>query len=431
MSRTVRTLPLLAALALGACSSDGSGRDDSTPAGANGGAANGGTSGGGGGFGDIGNPALDGGMIFQPPTMDGGAVPDGSSGDGALNEGNACGMGMAMAELTPVNMTVMFDRSGSMRDDDKWANATRALSTFFRDPGTAGLKVALRFFPHNEPAAGCNEDGCNAEACAEPLVPIGEILAEPAPDDAHEQALLDAIESSAPGGRGGGGGGGGGTPIYAALDGALRWATDYRAQHPDETTVVVFVTDGEPNGCDEDFDNISALAEGALASDGILTFAIGLAGSSEEQMDQLAVAGGTDAGIFISNSANAEQELLEALNRIRGQTLSCDFPMPEPADPSMPIDPAKVNVTFTSGAGAAVTLPQATSEADCGTSSAWFYDDPSAPTRITLCPAACERVRDDAAGSLQILLGCETVCGGLDVDCGGEPPPDLPPIIVE
>jgi hypothetical protein len=200
---------------------------------------------------------------------------------------------------------------------------------------------------------------------------------------------------------------------------------------PEESTVVIFVTDGEPNGCDEDYDHISQLAATALADEGIMTFSIGLEGSNEAQIDQLAEAGGTETGFFISSGANAEQDLLEALNAIRGQTLSCDFAMPEPEDPSMPIDPAKVNVTFTPGSGMAVTLPQVDGEGDCASSSSWYYDDPDAPTLITLCPSACELVREDTDGMLQILIGCETVCGGLDVDCGGEPPPDLPPIIVE
>src|SRR5262245_28487319 len=48
--------------------------------------------------------------------------------DAALDMDNACGVGTAMAELTPVNMFVMFDRSKSMNDNDKWINATAALS---------------------------------------------------------------------------------------------------------------------------------------------------------------------------------------------------------------------------------------------------------------------------------------------------------------
>jgi hypothetical protein len=197
MSRAIVVLSFAALTALNACSSDRSGRVD-PQVGGTGGSGSMSGAGGNAGSSGFGNPDPDAGGIFMPPPMDDAGIRDASMGDGALNEGNACGMGTAQAELTQVNMLVMFDRSGSMLDDDKWDNATAALTTFFEDEGTDGLKVALRFFPHDEPQEGCTEDGCNAEACAEPLVAIGELTADPAPADAHEAAVVSAIESSPP-----------------------------------------------------------------------------------------------------------------------------------------------------------------------------------------------------------------------------------------
>jgi hypothetical protein len=328
---------------------------------------------------------------------------------------HACATGMLGANLAPVNMFVMFDRSGSMDDDDKWPNATAALVAFFENPGSAGLRVALRFFPHDQPAVGCTEDGCDADACSRPLVELAALTADRASADAQEQKLVDAIAASAPGNGGGQGGrdnggnnGGGGTPIYPALQGALKWSTSHKARYPDEKTVVVFVTDGEPNGCEEDFDAISELAADALASNGITTYAIGLAGSSEAQMDQLAQAGGTQQGIFIDNSAGAQQELLAALNAIRGMTLSCDFAVPMPAQTGAVIDPKKINITYSPATGSAMTLGQVPSAADCAAAAGWHYDNAAAPTRVFLCPSACDLVRRDQNARLQILLGCAT-----------------------
>jgi Mg-chelatase subunit ChlD len=348
-----------------------------------------------------------------------------SGSDGPLTSANSCGKGKADAKLKPVNMFVMFDRSGSMEDDNKWNDASAALTTFFQDPAAAGMRVALRFFPHDSPAAGCTQNGCDAVACSQPLVPIGTLTADSAPTDAQENTLVRAVANSAPGGNGNGGG----TPIYAALDGALRWATSYQAMHTDETTVVVFVTDGEPNGCDENFTNISALAAKALMTNGVTTYAIGLLGSSMAQMDQLALAGGTKKGIFIGAGTNSARDLVAALNAIRGEALSCDFPMPQPTDPTMKIDPTKVNLTFTPGTGMPGTLAQVPDSNGCGTAKAWYYDMPQQPTVIHLCPAACDLVRSDPKAVLELLLGCST-CGGLDKDCGGvPPPPDVPPIL--
>jgi hypothetical protein len=376
-------------------------------------------------------------MLIQTPVgADAGPGIDATF-DGHVGSENACGIGMATAERTPVNMFVMFDRSNSMNDNDKWPNATAALTSFFKNPSADRLSVALRFFPHDMPAVGCTRDGCSndaesaAVACSQPLVPIGTLTADSAPNDTQEDALVMAIANSAPGTSGIGANGGGGTPIYAALDGALRWASDYQSMHADEKTVVIFVTDGEPNGCDQDFNNISLLASNALSTSGVSTYAIGLEGSSEAQMDQLAAAGGTNNGIFIGNSANAEEELLTALTAIQGETLSCDFPMPKPIDKDMKIDPAKINVTFTPGGGMPATLRQVTDEDACKTSKAWHYDKADKPTRIVLCPAACDLVRAEPDAKVEILLGCETVCGGLDVDCGNSPPPEVPPVIID
>ena len=352
------------------------------------------------------------------------------SGDDDGGIGDVCGMGTAEAKLAPVNMLVMFDRSGSMDQNNKWVDATAALTSFFEDPGAAGLRVALRFFPHDQPVAGCTgglNGACDTTACAQPLVPIGELTADPAPTDVQEGLLINAIMSSAPGG---GGGGGGGTPIYPALEGALQWASNYKAMNPSETTVVIFVTDGQPNGCNEDINAIAALAANALTTSNVPTYAIGLQGSSTMQMDQIAMAGGTNMGIFIGTGANAEQQLLDALNAIRGQTLSCNLNMPDPADPSMPIDPATVNLTYTNGTGMTFTLAQTVDAASCADKPSWYYDDPAAPTSIILCPKACDTVANDPGAKLEILLGCETVCSLDDPTCTGEPlPPEAPPVL--
>jgi Mg-chelatase subunit ChlD len=431
-----QVLAAMTALALGcSSSSDNSGGRPTTTsgpspingvAGAHGGAAGSGVS----GSLNVDNP--NGSLAGSPAIDTAGTVADAGIVDAAppdapLTSDNSCGKGKAEAKLKPVNMFVMFDRSGSMDDENKWTDASAALTAFFQDPGVAGMRVALRFFPHDSPAAGCTKDGCDAVACSQPLVPLGPLTVDLAPMDSQEDALVKAVASSAPGGDANGGG----TPIYAALDGALRWATSYSTMHTDESTVVVFVTDGEPNGCDEDFANISALAAKALMSTGVTTYAIGLKGSSTTQMDQLAQAGGTMKGIFIGTGANAEQELIAALNAIRGLAISCDFPMPTPTDPTMMIDPTRVNVTFTPSTGNAGTLAQVSDQNACGTNKSWFYDVPLQPTRINLCPAACELVRKDPKALLEFLLGCATACGGLDVSCGGTPPPpEVPPIVL-
>jgi hypothetical protein len=333
-------------------------------------------------------------MIVQ-----GGAA--GTGGSAGTGGGQACATETLGADVGPVNMFVMFDSSGSMNDDDKWPSATTAFTSFFQDPATAGLRVAFRFFGSNQPTFGCNNRECSIDACAAPLVDIATLTAESAPSDAHEAALVNLMQtSSAVGGFG--------TPIFPALGGAVKWAREYAAANPNENAVVLFVTDGEPNGCNQDIGEIAALAADGWDQSRVRTYAIGLEGSNESQLDQIATAGNTEHGYFIGAGASAGQDLLKALNEIRASEIRCDVAIP-PATTGERIDFNRVNVKYTPSAGGdAVAFGKVPAAADCANLEGWYYDDPSAPTRIVLCQSACERVNADSGAELSIVLGCQS-----------------------
>jgi hypothetical protein len=337
-----------------------------------------------------------------------------SGGNGSLGNEMACATGTASAKLSNVRMLVMFDRSTSMSDEadrttgaTRWDLASSALTGFFADPAAGGLQVALRFFPHDLPAAGCNDDACDVSACAQPIVPLATLAAEPA--DAHEAALVAASVAAMPPPRmaGMGAAGSQGTPISAALGGALSWAAAQRMAAPEESAVVVLVTDGQPNGCEEEITTISGLAQNAFTTSGIRTYAIGLTGSRESDMDAIAAAGGTTEGIFISDGATAKQDLLNALAAIRGSVLDCDFEMPK-ASNGMQVDPTKVNVKYTPAGGTQMTLGRVPDAAACGMAPGWYYDNDLNPTRILLCPASCNSASVEVDATLEVLLGCVT-----------------------
>jgi hypothetical protein len=378
-----------------------------------------------GGASATGGTTGNGGSIIVMPT--GGSA--GTDGGGPPPDA-ACGADIQQAMLVPVNMFVMFDRSGSMNDEadettgaSRWDLASAALTMFFQDATAAGLGVALRFFPHDSPAVGCmggDNGACDAQACSQPLVPLmastttplPQLSAEAAPADAHEAALVSAIMSSAPAPSGMMGGGmmSGGTPIYAALDGATRWTTAYQMAHPypAQQTVVVFVTDGEPNGCEDDFDLISELAAQAYASAGVTTYTIGLTGSNEADMEQVAEAGNGDS-FFVDDGPTAAQDLVAALQAIQGAALDCDFAIPTPTTGGT-ADPRQVNVQYTTMMGATpISFTQVPTAADCGMSQSWYYDDPAAPSRIHLCPDVCDTVRANPTAGIAIAIGCATI----------------------
>lgn len=330
---------------------------------------------------------------------DGGSLITGGSDTGpTIDESSACATSAVEGKTLPVTMLIMFDKSASMLDNQKWAGAKAALIAFFQDDETAGLSIGLRFFPDDEPASGCNDQVCSVAACSEPLVPPAPLTAAPASSDPQQKALVDAVNSKMPGGQ---------TPMSAALGGAEKWATE-NSKPGEANTVVVLVTDGEPTTCNTDIGAIAALAKDAYDGSGVLTYTIGMQGSNADQLNQIAEAGGTKQAL-IASAGSVSTELVKALTSIQKAQIACTFDLPSPSMPGETIDPGKVNVNYHDGTGAVVTMPRVDSLADCPNTYAWYYDDPGMPTSILLCPATCQSVQNNVNALIKILLGCETV----------------------
>jgi hypothetical protein len=332
----------------------------------------------------------------------GGGSSDGGNGAGFNIGGSGgstvntmeCASESIEAELAPLTMFITFDKSGSMDNDNKWVNSTNALKAFFGDPGAADLEVALRFFPEGQ----CNENSCSVGACATPNVDVGTLTADAAPTDTQEAALIAAINAQDPSGP---------TPMSAALEGGIAWSSAYLVNNPTHKVVVILVTDGEPNGCDESISGISNIAASGLL-DGVVTYTVGLAGSNESQLTQIATAGG-GSSFFVGNG-NTEDELLAALQAIRGELLACELDIPEPTMGDF--NPNLVNVEYTPGGGGTPqTFGNVPNEAACAGGNGWYYDNPADPQQIILCPGTCDTVQADAEGAIRVVLGCETIPG--------------------
>jgi hypothetical protein len=332
----------------------------------------------------------------------------GSTGTDGSGGQAACAQATTQAKLIPLNIFVAVDQSGSMSDSGKWDNVKTAFTTFFQDPNAGGIGVALRFWPDPsafpppgapQPAIACNDDvdfTCGAAvvaACETPEVDVG-LLSDPA----HVKSLIDTFNAHSPNGS---------TPTSAALDGATKWAAKYVFAHNHtEQAIVLLVTDGEPTTCDTDPVAINNIATKALSGAGVLTFAVGLAGSNQATMDGIAAAGGTGQAFMIGNG-NAAQQLLMALKQIQANAVACSFAMPVPPNPKDEIDLTQVDVNYTpSGGGLKTKFPQVNSAAACTAAGGWYYDNPSKPTTINLCPSSCTKVQIDSGAKVDIFLGC-------------------------
>lgn len=246
---------------------------------------------------------------------------------------------------------------------------------------------------------------CTSTACNRPSIPstctsagtCPLVLSAASPDPA-ETAIVAKLATIVPSG---------GTPSAIAVEGAADFCTDYQLAHPDERCAVVFVSDGQPNGCGA-ADDVYAAA-GAAADSDVNVFAIGIAGAGTDFMNTVADRGNTTAPFFISPDTTAASDFLEALQDIRNQ-FSCRERLPPGAD----LD--SVDVRFFDGVTSSVMTPVASID-DCaglGPSELAYY--PVSDDEIALCPRTCEAVEQRPSGAVEIVDDCGPPAEPVTVD---------------
>jgi hypothetical protein len=262
------------------------------------------------------------------------------------------------------------------------------------------MGVALQYFP-----SGHDDDvKCMPATYASPDVPMRALPnnAQPIADsiDAHYFTKAECCDNPEHDG----------TPTRPAMEGVVEYLRGWVKDHKGHTGVVLLATDGEPSPvCDDNgIDEVSSvIASAAGASPAIHTYVIGI--GHEDKLQDLAKAGdtGLDALIVDGTGKDTEKELLDALAKVRGQALPCDFALPQ----GNGIDPLKVNVQRSAKGKDPLMLVNVGNKAGCDGADrlAWYYDDPSQPGRIVLCPRTCDDATSDTTTRIQIVVGCATV----------------------
>ncbi len=227
-------------------------------------------------------------------------------------------------------------------------------------------------------------------------VPIGTL---PGAGRAQESALYRAFISMSPEG---------GTPTKPALQGALDYAKSHAVATPASVTSVVLVTDGEPNECSSNNNNVASLAKTFFdGTPSVPTYVVGVGGGLTG-LNQVAKSGsGGRYNAFLVDQQNPTQ-FIEAMRQISKLSMNCSFDVPKPTSGTLDLASPKVVVTHASGA---TDLTQVGSASACGTKRAWYYDVPAAPKKIILCPEACALARADAEPRVDVLYECLTVFG--------------------
>jgi hypothetical protein len=200
----------------------------------------------------------------------------------------------------------------------------------------------------------------------------------------------------------------GNTPTVPALSGSIQYVKSYAMAHPGRTVAIVFATDGVPTSCTNNTVPAAAMAAQAAfaGTPSIRTFVLGV-GPSLTSLNQIAMAGGTTAAHLVESGGSAE--LLAALNDIRKGTLTCDYTIP--IIPGKPLDTNLVAIKVKVGStGAEQLVSKVDDLAHCGpTQGGWYFDNNTAPTKITLCPATCNPLLMTMGSSLTVLIGCKII----------------------
>ncbi len=270
---------------------------------------------------------------------------------------------------------------------NRWEATRTAIEAFFDAPESAGLWSGFSFFPH---ILGTGAD-CDADHYTVPT----EEMAQLPGAAAQLKERLDGLVLD------------GSTPTKPALEGALSYAREWTTQRG-LPVAVVLATDGYPHVCEEENNTIEGTAEVAraayLATPSIPTYVLGI-GSGLDELDQIAEAGGTNRAVLADTSVNdVTSQLVDVLGGIRDEVfLNCTYTIPEPPD-GQTLDFGLVNVRYTTALGEEISILEDPSEGACR--EGWQYT--ADHTQIQLCGDACETVKTDFGGRLDVLFGCET-----------------------
>jgi hypothetical protein len=326
-------------------------------------------------------------------------------------DGTSCATEKHRAERTPVDVALLVDVSGSMAG--QWGMTIKirgmqdALASFLNDPRSAGLRVAITFFPTDA------TNSCQPEDYETPAVSFADLPGAAA-------RLISVVNAQAPRG---------GTPTAGAVPGVLTFIRRNQATIPGRRSVLVLATDGLPGGCAPDPVGFVAgqLQAARTGPNPIATYVIGIldspggplapgrwnpAASGSGAVNLWAAAGGTMKAFVPDPLMPITSQLVDALNQIRGQLdLPCEFAIPKPTMADRGIDLGKVNVRFTTAASGVQELAYVASKDRCDARGGWYYDiDPGAgtPTRIIVCSATCDRFKAGEEPAVELVYGCQT-----------------------
>jgi hypothetical protein len=317
---------------------------------------------------------------------------------GPLTPDASCGHTKIPAVRAPGQVLLVLDRSFSMNEDpdgeyppkfgelSKWDHTKKVLKTVLGGLPDE-MRMGLLLYP-------TSNDGCAVDPAPQvSIAPLGQT----------RSLILTYLTSPS-----------GETPTEGALAAAYA---HIGALGGSGKKGVVLITDGAWN-CGSDDGAVHASVEAARSGPkAVLTFAVGVPGSSPDGLSKLAYEGGTakssscvlDCGSspenqaqcchHVTNATTFEEDLETALGEIASRiTTSCVFAVPKGEDPAK-FDPGLVNLVLTEDGEPPAFVPQ-------GLYDGWSWVG-GGTDAVEVSGSACDAIAQGA--SVEIMLGCPSV----------------------
>ena len=355
-------------------------------------------------------------VSMDPPSFDAGSFfGEGGNpfGDGSGRNVDACASTSKTVELVALDIMLALDTSASMDFYEKWVSVQAAINDAFgasadggpNNTAFVGMGVGVQYFP-------LFPKECSVDDYADAAVGIT-LLPAVSPLLTNSLGLRRMY---------------GGTPTTQVMLGVTQymhtWATTLvngTARYLSRKPIIILATDGVPDDtclgstpANSIANAVAATAAAATGTPPIQTFVIGVGANlgGLSALQAIASAGGTGQAFIpvdVNTAANVETQFVQALTKIRTQAIPCDYTIP---DLGGPVDATKVNVGYTAATGQSQDLfVFVGSSTMCGLAAdhGWYFDDPAAPTKVSLCPQACSTVKASQTGRVDIIYGCQTV----------------------
>lgn len=301
------------------------------------------------------------------------------------------------AQPLPLDMYMMLDATGSMNGGTctatsggtgRWCAQINGVYDFVSNSANNGIGVALNFWGLT--------DVCTA--LSTPLVPYALLPANALP-------ILTALNGNQPYGS-------------SNTEAALRGVIDYTAAntHAGRNMVGVLFSDAySPVTCELNNTVLAGLVKDHYESTQIPIYWVGIdafdaqdiadaetvvADSGVSPHSNLCSSLGTTPCIHYDASGNTAPRFEAILDEVTRVERLCEYAYPSG------VSPARLSVTYQTGSGSPSNVIRLPSKAQCGSAPAYYLDNASTPTSITLCPEFCTNVRNATSPKVRTVTAC-------------------------